>query len=529
MKSTLRILSAFLVMGLTASSCCNKNNSIDLTQNIVIPRPVSVVATHEVFSLTQETKIVLSDSSEALQITGAYLASLLRPATGFAIAMESIGPKVGNGHIFLSLDQEFEPENNEAYQIAIETTGVRIVSSQPQGLFRAVQTLRQLLPAAIEHQTVQQQKWQLGTGLITDRPEYPFRSAMLDVSRHFFDVQTVKRFIDQIALYKINTLHLHLTDDQGWRIEIKSWPNLTTHGGSTQVGGGQGGYYTQEDYTEIVNYAAGRFITIVPEVDMPGHTNAALASYPELNCDNVAPDLYTGTEVGFSTLCTSKEVVYQFVDDVVREIAALTPGPWFHVGGDESLSTEIEDYRYFIDRTRKIVESHGKKMIGWDEVAHADIDEKVLIQYWDKQENALEGILKGAQLIVSPAKFAYMDMKYDSTTVLGLNWAGYTEVDEAYSWEPTALAEGIARDNIFGIEAPLWSETIETAEDMDFLAFPRLPGHAEIAWTAPNSRNWEEYKYRLARHGERMTIMGINFYQSPLVNWALESTQNPEK
>lgn len=519
MKHTVRLLSSLAIIALAVFSSCSKNNSIDLAQNNIIPRPVAVEATHQTFTLMPEAKIVLSSTSEELKATGEYLASILRPATGYILPIEPVGLNPEDGHILLSLDHEFEPTNKEAYQLSIDSKGISIVSSQPQGIFMAVQTLRQLLPAAIEHQEVQQQEWQVGTGVITDRPEYPFRSAMLDVSRHFFDVITVKRFIDQIALYKINTLHLHLSDDQGWRIEIKSWPKLATHGGSTQVGGGQGGYYTQEDYKELVNYAASRYITIIPEIDMPGHTNAALASYPELSCDNVAPDLYTGIDVGFSTLCTSKEIVYQFVDDVVREIAAITPGPWIHVGGDESLSTKPEDYVYFIERTRGIVENHSKTMIGWDEVALADIDENVLIQYWAKQENALEGISKGARLIISPSNYAYMDMKYDSTTVLGLNWAGYTEVNEAYSWEPTTLVEGISRENIFGIEAPLWSETTETAEDIDYLVFPRLQGHAEISWTAPNSRNWEEYKQRIANHGERMTIMGINFYKSPLVEW----------
>lgn len=519
MKHTSLSLFAILAISLTLSACSGQNKTPDLTQNTVIPRPASVVATHEVFTLQKNTKILLGDGSEELRTNGNYLASVLRPATGFDLAVETIGSEVENGHILLKLDPSFEPAQEEAYQINIDTKGIRIAASQPQGIFRAIQTLRQLLPAAIEHSSVQAQKWQVGTGVVTDRPEYPFRSAMLDVSRHFFEVSAVKRYIDQLALYKINTLHLHLTDDQGWRIEIKSWPNLTTHGGSTQVGGGEGGFYTQEDYRDLVNYAASRYITIIPEVDMPGHTNAALASYPELNCDDIAPDLYTGIEVGFSTLCTSKEIVYQFVDDVVRELAALTPGPWFHVGGDESLSTELEDYQFFMDRTRKIVESHGKKMIGWDEVAHADIDKNVLVQFWDKQENALEGIAKGARLIVSPANYTYMDMKYDSTTVLGLKWAGYTEVDEAYSWDPTTLSEGITRAHIIGVEAPLWSETIETSEDLEYLAFPRLPGHAEIGWTAPNSRNWEEYRQRLASHGERMTLMGIHFYPSPLVNW----------
>ena len=195
---------------------------------------------------------------------------------------------------------------------------------------------------------------------------------MLDVARHFLSVDEVKRYVDLMAIHKLNRLHLHLADDQGWRIEIGSWPNLAAHGGSTEVGGGAGGFYTHAQYSELVRYAAERFITIVPEIDMPGHTNAALASYAELNCDGVAPPLYTGIEVGFSALCVDKEITYTFIDDVVREIAAITPGPWFHIGGDEVKTLAPERYARFIERVQTIVQSHGKQMIGWDEIAAAD-------------------------------------------------------------------------------------------------------------------------------------------------------------
>src|SRR5258706_9776563 len=177
---------------------------------------------------------------------------------------------------------------------------------------------------------------------------------MLDVARLFFSVDDVKRYVDLMAMYRLNRLHLHLADDQGWRLEINSWPNLARHGGSTQVGGGRGGYYTQAQYSEIVAYAASRFITIVPEIDMPGHTNAALASYPELNCDDKAPPLYTDTKVGFSALCLDRDVTYRFIDDVVREIAAITPTPYFHVGGDEVKTLAADAYNTFIERVQSI-------------------------------------------------------------------------------------------------------------------------------------------------------------------------------
>jgi len=314
-------------------------------------------------------------------------------------------------------------------------------------------------------------------------------------------------------------LHLHLSDDQGWRIEIKSWPNLTTHGGSLEVGGGEGGFYTQEQYTDIVNYAKDRFVTIVPEIDMPGHTNAALSSYAELNIGGKATELYTGTKVGFSTLNTKSEVTYKFIDDVIRELAALTPGEYIHIGGDESHSTKKEDYIAFMNRVQDIAVLHGKKVLAWDEIALTTIKPGTIAQVWASEENAKLAVGQGAKILMAPAKKAYLDMQYDKTTKLGLHWAAYIEVDAGYSWDPATYISGIGQEHIVGIEAPLWSETVTNMEDIEYLVFPRLPGYAEIGWTPSAARNWEEYKLRLAKHGERFSALDINYYQSKLVPW----------
>ncbi|MFC2090797.1 family 20 glycosylhydrolase, partial [Bacteroidota bacterium] len=301
--------------------------------------------------------------------------------------------------------------------------------------------------------------------------------------------------------------------------EIKSWPKLTEIGGRTEVGGGEGGFYTQEEYRDLVAYADKRFITIVPEIDMPGHTNAALASYAELNCDGKATELYTGTRVGFSTLCTDKEITYQFVDDVVREISEMTSGPYFHMGGDESHVTDLPDYIYFVDRVKQIVNKHGKIMLGWDEISHGALTKGDVAQYWASSENAIRAIEKGAKLIISPAKRCYLDMKYDETTELGLNWAAYIEVDDAYKWNPLTLEEGIEKEDILGVESPLWAETIETMDDISYLAFPRIIGHAEIGWSNPELLSWEDYKSRLSAHGKYLDKIGVNYYKSGLIDW----------
>ena len=204
-----------------------------------------------------------------------------------------------------------------------------------------------------------------------DAPRYEWRSVMLDVARHFFGVDDVKRFVDVIARYGFNRLHLHLTDDQGWRIEIKSWPRLAEVGGSTAVGGGSGGWYTQDEYAELVAFAAAHGIVVVPEIDLPGHVNAALVAYPELAPADYSPEPYTGTDVGFSSLDVRNEWTYELVEDVVREVAALTPGPFFHIGGDEAAATAPANYVDFVERTAAIVRRHGKRMVGWEEIARA--------------------------------------------------------------------------------------------------------------------------------------------------------------
>ncbi len=495
-------------------SSCNNEPATDLTETSFIPVPTSVTAMGGSVRIDESTVIYFEDGKQGLQQTAEYLSEALSRITGTSYQTEAVMqlPKEG---IYLSLSGEDQSLGNEGYILTFGNQLVSIDANGVAGSFYGIQTLLQAIPLEVEAD----QPLQIATGTVRDFPEYGYRGAMLDVSRHFFEVEDVKRFIDFLAMYKMNALHLHLSDDQGWRIEIKSWPKLTEIGGSSEVGGGEGGYYTQEEFTDLVNYARDRHITIVPEIDMPGHTNAALASYPELNCDGKATELYSGIEVGFSTLCTRKEITYQFVDDVVREISGLIPGPFFHIGGDESHVTAHDDYVYFVNRVQKIVDSHGKRVIGWDEIANAELIDNAVVQFWADVKNTTMGVEQGAKVIMSPAKKAYLDMKYDSTTNLGLNWAGYIEVDTAYAWNPATYVQGITKENILGIEAALWTETITNIDELEYMVFPRLPGYAEIGWSSPELRNWDEYKYRLAQHGKRFEAMDINFYRSELVPW----------
>lgn len=509
----------WLALALTGFFSCSSETPARLSEQSLIPMPVSVTATDSVFELTDATDIYVENGSQEIQKIGQYLADNLNPSTGLDIKVIPTGRPSNPGNIYLALNSGDSQLGEEGYELKVTTRGVELMANQPAGLFRGIQTLRQALPARIEMSDKQSGSWQVPTGTIRDFPAYAYRGAMLDVARHFFSVEDVKRYIDLIAAYKMNSMHLHLSDDQGWRIEIKSWPKLTTHGGSTQVGGGKGGFYTQEQYADIVRYAQDRYITIIPEIDMPGHTNAALASYPELNCDDKARELYSGIEVGFSTLCTSKEITYKFVDDVIRELAALTPGPFIHVGGDESHVTPMKDYIPFINRVQDIVQSHGKRMIGWDEVTNASLKPSSVAQYWAKAEYAKSAADQNAKVIISPAKKAYLDMQYDSTTKYGLHWAAYIELDSAYMWSPDKLVPGVTKEHILGIEAPLWTETITTMEELEYMVFPRLPGIAEIGWSPDSVRSWDKYRARLGKHGKRLKAMDVNYYPSKKIDW----------
>ncbi|MFJ5152328.1 beta-N-acetylhexosaminidase [Streptomyces sp. NPDC088353] len=485
----------------------------------VVPAPASVQAGGSPYRITAGTRIRVDGSRGARQV-GEYLADVLRPSTGYRLPLTT----QGQGGIRLRLAKG--SYGAEGYRLDSAASGVTITAGEPAGLFHGVQTLRQLLPWAVEKKSVQPGPWLIAGGTIKDSPRYAYRGAMLDVSRHFFTVTQVKRYIDELALYKINKLHLHLSDDQGWRIAIDSWPRLATHGGSTQVGGGEGGHYTKADYKEIVRYAASRHLEVVPEIDMPGHTNAALSSYAELNCDGVAPPLYTGTNVGFSSLCVSKDVTYDFVDDVIRELAALTPGRYLHIGGDEAHSTSHDDYVKFMNRVQPIVAKYGKTVIGWHQLTGTTPAKGALAQYWGldstsaaEKAQVAQAAQNGTGLILSPADRVYLDMKYTKDTPLGLAWAGYVEVQRSYDWDPGSYLPGAPASAVRGVEAPLWSETLSTSAHIDAMAFPRLPGVAELGWSPAATHDWNTYRTRLAAQAPRWDALGIGYHRSPQVPW----------
>ena len=486
---------------------------LEKATNDIVPKPLSYIKGDGKFILNKDSKIYINgktkEETKEVRNIAEILKLKLSTSTGYELNIVEGEAKAPNS-IYLTTIGGEESQDNEGYNLITTKDKVEIIAYKPEGISRGIQTLRQLFPAEIEKNTVVNNlEWSIPVVNIKDKPQYSYRGIMIDVARHFFSVYEIKRQIDNASLYKINKFHLHLSDDQGWRLEIKKYPELTKIGGSTEVGGGKGGYYTQEQFKDIVKYANDRYIDIVPEFDMPGHSNAALASYGFLNPDGKRRPLYTGTEVGFSSFMTNNEKTYEFLDNIFKEVAAISPSKYIHIGGDEALSTKKNDYDYFVGRVSKMVKALGKTPIGWDPIDTAsEIDSSVVLQNWKDNNEAARK--KQMKMIISIASKAYLDMKYNKDTPYGLDWAGYIPIETAYKWDPTDYAP---KELVLGIEAPLWTETISTKDQMDYMIYPRLLGYAEIGWTPKDNRNWSEYKTRLKNQEERLTNLNINYYK----------------
>lgn len=444
-------------------------------------------------------------AEDLARITGAQTSVAPAGDDPAGVALELTGP-----------DDALGPEG---YRLEITDRGAVVSAATPGGLHNGGQTVLQLLdpPAAAGG------AWTLPGGEVTDRPRYAYRGAMLDVARIWFGPDTIKRQIDQFAALKFNVLHLHLTDDQGWRIQIDSWPRLTEHGGSTGAFGSPGGFLTKDDYRDLVRYAADRNITVVPEVGMPGHTQAALSSYPqELTCDGQDPGIYLGYEVGISTLCAGRPEVDRFVRDVVREVAEMTPGPYLHLGGDEAPTPQAE-YDPFVRQVQDEVRANGKQMIGWAETLTGTDPAQSIGQYWfpvPDHAATTDAVARGAKIIASPGDHTYLDHRYTATDPdYGQAWAGPVELRQSYDWDPDTTVDGVSGPAVLGVEAPLFTQFIADEEKMQYLLFPRAAAVAETGWTAQQDRNWDGFRNRMVEQGQRWERDGVTFYRSPQIGW----------
>ena len=411
---------------------------------------------------------------------------------------------------------------------ALDTTGERprIAAADDAGEFYARLALERL---AADARAAGEQR--LPALRILDRPRFAWRGAALDVARHFLPVEDVLAYIDDLARLRINRLHLHLTDDQGWRIEIDSRPGLTGIGASTQVGGGGGGFYTKDDIRRILAHAEERHIVVVPEIDLPGHTNAALTAYPELALPGVVPTPYEGMEVGFSTLDPRNEESFRFAADVLGEVAELFPGPWLHIGGDECHATDEADYVAAVERIAAIAAAAGKTVVGWHEIGLAEaLPPGTIGQYWglttqpDERAERIRSIVShGGAAILSPADVAYFDIRYTEDHPVGLIWPGKpTTLEDAYGWEPTDVVPGLGEADILGLEAPIFTETIADLDTLRSMAFPRMAAFAELAWSPRpegGRRDVDGFRERLARLGRDWDARGVRYERVPGVPW----------
>lgn len=481
-----------------ASSNLAASSSVAAEQQLgLVPWPSQLADKKATLKLAQEVSL----QADPVAATSALAALNLLTDLGIK-AVDTAAVEVR-----LSLVDQSEL-GREGYSLIIDKD-IHISAQTDTGLFYGIQTLRQLLPATV------QASYEVPHVEITDVPQYAWRGSMVDVARHFFSVEYLKKHIERMAAFKLNKLHLHLSDDQGWRMEIKKYPKLTSIGGSTAAGGGPGGFYTQEELKELVSFAAQHQIDIIPELDMPGHVQAAIASYNELACDDVTNlDLYTGLKVGFSFLCLTKpDVIYPFVQDVLAEVASVFPSQYIHIGGDE---IKHNLYPEFIDKANKMVKDLNRTMIGWEEASAAkNLSSDTLLQLWNDSYDIQSALDRNIHLILSPCSYTYLDH------------GNYSGQPETYTW---CRAEGIPLERVYsfnpekyslvtGIEAPVWSELVTTEAALDNRIWPRLSAVAEIGWSKQSDRNYAQFTNRLSRLKAHFDHWGVKYYAEPDLKW----------
>ncbi|WP_205687310.1 family 20 glycosylhydrolase [Cellulomonas endophytica] len=392
---------------------------------------------------------------------------------------------------------------------------VEVRAEDAAGLLHGVVTLAALLrPAA--------NGWEVDPVTVEDAPRFGWRGLSLDVARSFLAPEDVRRVVDLLVELKLNVLHLHLTDDQGWRLEVPSRPALVERSSGTAVDGGRPGAYTVAEYADLVAYAGERGVVVVPEIDLPGHVNAALHAYGELSPDGERTQEYTGIDVGFSRLRPDLPATEPFLVDVLGDVAAQTPGPFVHIGGDEVHEAPAEEYAAVVAVAAREVRRAGRTPVAWQEAAGTDLGPGAVLQLWDVRldpTTLLRAAADGAHVVLSPAPRVYLDMKYDERTELGLYWAGYVELRDSYDWEPLDLVAGLPADRVLGVEAALWSETVRSLDDVMHLLLPRLAAVAEVAWSAAEVRGWDGFVARVGALSRRWDADGRRWYRSPQGVW----------
>ena len=498
----------------------------------VIPKPVKTTAINNKFSLNPKT-VIVANNTNSFEVQ--FLKESIKQQTGLELTTKN-SHKIGS-RIHLILEPESQFPNKEAYQLNILGDRAVIYASSNQGLFYGIQTLLQLIPF-----TTNVSEIKLDNLMMDDVPKFQWRGMHLDVSRHFFSKEFIKKYIDYLAMYKMNTFHWHLTDDQGWRIEIKKYPKLTEVGAwrnGSMIGHytdqtfddiRYGGFYTQEEIKEIVAYAKERHITVVPEIEMPGHALAALASYPEFSCTGGPFEVGKSWGVFDDVFCP-KDETFTFLENILTEVMALFPSEYIHIGGDEcpkvrwkscpkcqkrikdeKLKDEHELQSYFIQRIEKFVNSKGRKIIGWDEILEGGLAPNAAVMSWRGTEGGIAAAKQKHFVVMSPGSHCYFDHYQGEPKNEPIAFGGYTNVEKVYSFNPIPkeLSEEESK-YILGAQANVWTEYINTSEHVEYMVFPRIAALSEVLWGTSNSNEYKVFETRLIQHFERYEKKGINY------------------
>jgi len=508
------------------------------TRYPIIPKPVKLIPKEGYFNISWQTKIVVKDTDGQIQKAVAFFRETIKTAGGFELKQVASAKK---GSIIFQQDQSVE--NEEGYKLEIDKKNILLKYKTAKGAFLAIQTIRQFLP--LQHET-HAKTLQIPAVIIEDYPRFSYRGTMLDVARYYFPVEFVKKYIDLLAFYKINTFHIHLNDDQGWRIEIKKYPKLqeiaawrkeTVVGHRTDKpkvydGKKHGGFYTQQELKDIVAYADARFITVIPEIDIPGHSQALLAAYPHLGCRDTTYEVSTDWGVHKEILCP-KEETFQFLEDVFNEVITIFPGKYIHIGGDEvpkdrwkesdfcqqlikklNLKDEHELQSYFIQRVDKFLNSKGKAIIGWDEILEGGLAPNATVMSWRGEKGGIAAAKLGHNVIMSPNAFMYLDFYQTEgrRKAEPLANANYLPLEKVYSYNP--VSKSLSKDEakyILGPQANVWTEYIPTPAQAELMTFPRLCAMAEVGWTALERKDYNDFLNRLNTNVKYLESKKVNF------------------
>ena len=547
-----KIFSAFLsVFLLFATTTLFANNDIS-----IIPEPVKMTKGAGHYNLPANFRIELNSSLPEIKFIAKDLGNKIATATGFTFTVEEKAPSSNNIRLYLNKTNDKEI-GDEGYTLKVDGHGVIIHANKSAGLYYGTKTLLQLLPKDIEsNKLVKQASWSMPAVDITDYPRFEWRGMMLDVSRHFFTMDEVKQFIDNMVKYKYNRFHWHLTDDQGWRIEIKSLPKLTEVGAwrAPRVGNWTtyskptpdepktyGGFYTHDDIREIVKYAQDRFVTVLPEIDVPGHSLAAVASYPELSCTPGTYQVNSGDKfmewgggtfkaLVDNTLCPANEIVYEFLDKVFTEVADLFPFEYIHIGGDEAykgywgkneevqklmkrekLKDLDEVQSYFIKRVQKIVNSKGKKIIGWDEILDGGLAPGATVMSWRGMKGGIAAAKMNHHVIMTPNSYVYVDL-YQGDPIAEPVTYSMLRFSKSYEFDP--MPPGIDPKLILGGQANLWAERLPTMRAAEYMLWPRGLAVAESIWSPQSAKNWTKFIRKTEDHFNRFDASETKYSRS---------------